>query len=439
MPKKTEKDKLAFAKDLIDFIDKSPCAFYAVDEMKKRLNDAGFTKLDEGEKWKLEKGKKYYVTRNDSAIVAFKMGKKEVADAGFKIVGSHSDSPTFKIKPNPEIKVKNRYLKLNTEVYGGPILSTWFDRALSVAGRVTLASKDPFAPKTMLLNIDKDLMVIPNLCIHMNREVNSGYSFNAQVDTLPLMGMVEEKLSSEGFLLNMIAQELNVKKEDILDFELYLYDREKGKIVGMNDEFIHSGRLDNLAMAHVSMEALIGSEVGDTTDVIVVNDNEEVGSMSKQGANSPFLKNVLKRIAYCSSKGDEEAYYRALSKSFLVSADLAHALHPNYTEKHDPTNQPLLNEGVVLKISARQSYTSDAFSIGVFESICKRANEKYQKFVNRSDSRGGSTIGPITTTQIDVNSLDIGTPILAMHSVRELGGVDDHIGLFNILKEFFSA
>lgn len=432
------KNKHDFARDLIQFIDKSPCSFFAIKEMKTRLEAAGYERLDETKKWNLQAGSKYYVTRNDSAIVAFRMGNKPVSEAGFKIIGSHSDSPTFRIKPNAQMKVENSYLKLNTEVYGGAILSTWFDRALSVAGRVTIKSNNPFMPKTELVNIDKDLLVIPSLCIHMNREVNNGYTYNPQVDTLPLMGMIDKNFQSDDFLLELLAKELKVDKSEILDCDLFLYDREGGKITGMNDEFIHSGRLDNLAMAHVSLEALLHTDAGDSTDVIVVTDNEEVGSMSKQGANSPFLKNTLKRIAIGTCGGEEE-YLMALANSFLISADLAHALHPNYTEKHDLTNRPVINEGVVMKISARQSYTSDAFSMAVFESICQSANEKYQKFVNRSDSRGGSTIGPITTTQLDINSLDIGTPILAMHSVRELGGVDDHFGLFNILKHFYNS
>lgn len=430
-------DKKAFAKDLIDFIDQSPTAFHAVAVMKDRLDKAGFTALDESKKWSLKAGGKYYVTRNDSAIIAFVMGAKPVSEAGFRIIGSHSDSPAFKVKPRPEMKAEGHYLRLNTEVYGGPIMSTWMDRALSVAGRILVKTKDAMKPKTVLVNIDKDLLVIPNQAIHMNREVNSGFAFNAQVDTIPLMAICEKDQSVEGILKNLVADTAKVKADDILEMELFLYDRQGGALVGLNEEFIHVGRLDNLAMAHVSIHALLEAKKPKSTAVVVVNDNEEVGSSSKQGAHSPFLRNTLARIA--ALEGDEESFYRALSHSFIVSADQAHAIHPNHPETHDPTNRPLMNKGVVLKYAANQAYTTDGMSAAVFMGICKEVGAPYQAFVNRSDKRGGSTIGPITSGQLDISGLDIGNPILGMHSVRELGGVDDQFSLFQILSKFYVA
>ncbi|MDO4799475.1 MAG: M18 family aminopeptidase [Bacillota bacterium] len=438
--------KNAFAKDLIQFIDKSPTAFHAVAEMVARLEKAGFQRLDETKPWKLKQGSGYFITRNDSAIIAFLLGER---GAGYHIVGSHSDSPTFKIKPNPEMKIEKHYVTLNTEKYGGAILSTWLDRPLSVAGRLMLKSKDPMHPKTKLVRVDQDLLVIPNVAIHMNREVNDGFKFNPQVDTLPLMTMGIGDENPAEMLKQVVAKAAGVKPEDIVGQDLYLYDRAGGSIVGLNNEFISSGRLDNLAMAHVSIEALIDrfqskKSKNKATAICIVNDNEEVGSGSKQGADSPFLQNLMRRLCHAEidgttpqQTGAEELYQIALAKSFIISADLAHAVHPNHPEHHDPTNRPLMGKGIVLKHSANMKYTTDADSAAVFKQLCDLAGEPYQEFVNRSDKLGGSTIGPITSSHIDIRGLDIGSPILSMHSVRELGSVDDHFGLFRILKEFY--
>lgn len=430
------KKEMSFARDLIEFLDKSPCAFFAVEEMKRRLQEKGYRELQEREAWKLEKNGKYYVTKNNSAILAFQVGSGEIEEEGFHIIGSHSDSPCFRVKHNPEMSVEGKYLKLNTEVYGGPILSTWFDRALSLAGRVTIKGKDAFHPKSMFVNIEEDFMTIPNLCIHMNRGVNDGMSWNAQKDTLPFLGTLQEGMEAGGLLQQKIADLLAVKTEDILGMDLFVYDREQAKIVGMKQEFVQSGRIDNLGMAHAGLEALLSSKKSKVCKVVLVSDNEEVGSMTKQGANSPFLKNTLRRIVLSLGKGEEE-FMRALANSFLISSDQAHALHPNYTEKQDLTNRPVLNGGVAIKIAANQAYTSDAHSIAVFVGICQKAKQKYQFFHNRSDMKGGSTIGPITTTQIDIPSVDIGNPILSMHSVRELLGIRDHYSLYRIFQEFY--
>lgn len=430
------KQAITFGKDLMHFLDRSPCSFFAILEMKRRLVEKGYQELFEKDSWKLKKNGKYYVTKNDSAIFAFQLGDGEIEKEGFHIIGSHSDSPCFRVKNNPEMSVEGKYLKLNTEVYGGAILSTWFDRALSLAGRVTVRGKDALHPISYFVNIEEDFMTIPNLCIHMNRGVNDGMSWNAQKDTLPFLGTLSKDMEVEGYLQKKVAGLLKVEMEDILAMDLFAYDREKAKIIGMKQEFIQSGRIDNLGMAHASLEALLCEKKSKACRVVLVSDNEEVGSMTKQGANSPFLKNCLRRILLALGKGEED-FMRTLANSFLISSDQAHALHPNYTEKQDLTNRPVLNGGVAIKIAANQAYTSDAHSIAVFVALCQKAKQQYQFFHNRSDMKGGSTIGPITSTQIDIPAVDIGNPILSMHSIRELIGIQDHYSLYKIFEEFF--
>lgn len=429
-------NKLEFAKDLIRFIDKSPSNFHLVESIKGILLKNGFKKLDLKEKWKIEKGKKYFVTKNDSSIIAFIAGDGDLEKDGFKLIGSHTDFPNFKIKPSPEMVTEKAYLKLNTEVYGGPILNTWLDRPLSVAGKVVLKSEDPLNPTSKLIDIKKPLLIIPNIAIHMNRKVNEGIALSRQKDMLPLLGIVNDEFEKEDFLIKIVAKELGVEKEEILDFELSLYEVESGQIIGLNQELISCGRLDNMAMVHASVDALINSKSSKATNVIVCFDNEEVGSGTKQGADSPMLKTVLERISLALGK-DKEDFYRALYSSFIISADMAHAVHPNCPERHDPTNRPLVNKGPAVKLSASQSYTTDSDSHSVYKMICEKANVPLQTFVNESDARGGSTIGPINSTQLDIRSIDIGNPILAMHSIRELGGVDDHYYVRKSFEEFF--
>jgi aspartyl aminopeptidase len=429
-------EKLEFAQELIDFIYESPTAFHAVHTVKERLYNCGFIQLQEDEMWNLKKGGKYFVTKNDSAIAAFVIGKGNAEEYGFKIIGAHTDSPTFRIKPAPEMTSEGNYIRLNTEIYGGPILNTWLDRPLAIAGRITMRSEDILYPATRLVNIKKPILIIPNLAIHMNREVNKGIELNAQKDTLPLLAHVNESLEKGNYLLNEIAKELKIDAATIIDFDLYLYEYEKGSIIGLNSEFISSGRLDDLAMVHAGIEALCRIEAVQATNVMIAFDNEEVGSRTKQGGDSPFLSTVLERILLSQGKGRED-FFRALAKSFMISADLAHAVHPNMGEKHDPVNRPILNKGPVIKISANQSYTTDSNSDAVYEEICKKAKVPMQKFVNRSDLAGGSTIGPISSTQLAIRSVDMGTPILAMHSIRELGGVLDHTYVTRSFEEFY--
>jgi aspartyl aminopeptidase len=425
-----------FAKELIDFIYDSPTAFHAVESTKAILDKQDFIELQEEESWKLEKGGRYYVIKNNSALTAFVVGKGNVEECGFKIVGAHTDSPCFRIKPAAEITVENHYVKLNTETYSGPILSTWMDRPLSVAGRVTLKSNDLFNPITKLVNIKKPILIIPNLAIHMNRNMNQGVELNKQKDMLPLMTLVNDNLEKGNYLINTIAQELQVECKEILDFDLFLYEYEKGTIMGLNNEFISSPRLDDLAMVHAGITAIAKAETSNSTNVMVCFDNEDVGSASKQGADSPLLSSILERIVLAMG-GDRENYFRAIAKSFMISADMAHAVHPNVGEKSDPQNRPLINKGPVIKLSANMKYTTDSNSAAVYAAICKQASVPVQYFVNRSDEAGGSTIGPITAAHIQIRSVDIGNPALAMHSIRELSGVMDHTYVTKSFIEFF--
>lgn len=424
------------AVDLIDFIDKSYSQFHAVEISRKLLIDNGFKELFMKDSWLIEKGGRYFTTKNDSSLVAFTVGTGNLLESGFRLVGSHTDSPGFRIKPRPEI-VENTYFKLNTEVYGGPILNTWLDRPLSLAGRVSVLSDDPLNPKDYLVNINRPIIIIPNLAIHMNREVNEGFKLNPQIHTQPILGLVNEEFEKDNYLAKLLGEELDIDYRDILDFELYLYEFEKGSIVGLKEEFISSGKLDNLAMLQASLWGLIHSENKSGVSMVIGFDNEEVGSSTKQGAGSPFVKNIMKRIA--NSLGfSKEDYYRSLENSFLISSDMAHGLHPNFLDKVDPTNKPIINAGPCIKLAANQAYTTDSRSAAIYEGICRQANIPCQKFVNRSDLRGGSTIGPISSSQLPISSVDIGNPILAMHSIRELGGVKDHYYVYRSFLEFFN-
>ena len=428
--------ELDFAKELIDFIYNSPTAFHAVISTQKMLDDNGFVECKEEDRWKLQKGGKYYMIKNHSALSAFVVGTGEVCEEGFKIIGAHTDSPTFRIKPAAEMTAENHYIKLNTETYGGPILNTWMDRPLSVAGRVAIKSDDIFNPVTKLVNIKKPILIIPNLAIHMNKNMNSGVELNKQKDMLPLMALINERLEKGNYLLDTIAREINVKTSDIIDFDLFLYEFEKGTIMGLNDEFISSARLDDLAMVHAGATALTRTAASMSTNVMVCFDNEEVGSSTKQGADSQLLSSILERIVM-SEGGDREDFFRSISKSFMISADLAHAVHPNVGDKHDPQNRPLINKGPVIKINVNMHYTTDSHSSAAYTQICNRVDVPVQMFVNRSDEPGGSTIGPISSSHLHMRSVDIGTPILAMHSVRELGGVLDHTYVTRSFEEFY--
>ncbi|MDO4511520.1 MAG: M18 family aminopeptidase [Bacteroidales bacterium] len=422
---------------LLNFLDNSPCNFYAVDSAKKMLEANGFTEKPLDHKLVIAPGEKFYVTKNDSAIFAFTVGKKAIADTGLKIIAAHSDSPCFRVKPNAEMLCDGGIVKLNTEVYGGPILYTWFDRPLSLAGRVLLKGADALHPVTRLVKIDRPLFSISHLAIHFNRAVNEGNKISKQKDMLPIIAKVNERLEAENMLLSLVAKELGVAMDDIIDFDLLVYNTEKACTFGLNDEFISAGRLDDLSMVHAALEAIIDVKDEDATCVAAIFDNEETGSGTKQGAGSPVLSNVIMRMVECQG-GNYDAFAQAIAKSFLISADNAHAFHPNYGEKYDPTNHPALGSGPCIKINANCKYMSDAHSAAIFKSLCLEAGAPFQYFVNHSDVAGGSTLGNILTGQIDIEGVDVGNPLLAMHSVRETGSVADHLNMIKVFKQFFS-
>ncbi len=426
------------AQELIDFIHQSPTNFHAVVSLKKQLIEHGFKQLFSGDVWHIKYGEKYFVTKNHSSLFAFVPGCGNIAEHGFKLICAHSDSPTFRIKPHAEMVVEGQYLKLNTEVYGGPIMYTWFDRPLSMAGRVMIKSDNPLKPAVRLVHFDRPLMVIPHLAIHFNRAVNEqGNPLSKQKDMLPVLAMINEKFEKDNFLLKLIAAEMQIDCSEILDFDLTLYEYEKGSLIGLNEEFISSGKLDDLAMVHAGLSALLASGPCNATKVLAVFDNEEVGSGTKQGAGSPILRTIIERIVLTQG-GSYEDLYRAIHRSFMISADMAHALHPNYPEKHDPTNHPVINGGPVIKINANQKYMTDGDSAAVFKTICQEADVPYQEFVNHSDMVGGSTLGNILQSQMEIRGVDIGNPMWGMHSVRETGGVDDHTHAIKAFTAFYN-
>lgn len=428
-------------KRLLSFLDASPVNFLAVKNLTDELQQHGYRRIDTTEALGMVKaGDKFFVTKNDSSIYAFQIGRKALAETGFHMICAHCDSPTFRIKPHAEIDCEGGIVKLNTEVYGGPIMSTWFDRPLTLAGRVIVKSKDVMAPTTLLLHVKRPLLQISNLAIHFNRQVNDGVKLSRQKDVLPILGIINDELEKGNLLMNIILEELNkqqtVAREDILDFDLYLADATPACTFGAHNELISSGRLDDLSMCFAGLEALLASQPTDTTQVLAIFDNEETGSQTKQGAGSPFLSYMLKRIALAQG-GTEEAYYQAVERAFMISADNAHAWHPNYSEKYDPTNHPMLGGGPVIKFNAAQKYASDAYSASVFAGLCKKAGVPCQRFVNHSDVAGGSTLGNILASSIPLRGVDMGNAILAMHSCRETGSTADHEFCVKVFTQFY--
>lgn len=428
-------------KRLLSFLDASPVNFLAVKNLTEELQQHGYRRIDTTEALGTVKaGDKFFVTKNDSSIYAFQIGRNPLAETGFHMICAHCDSPTFRIKPHAEIDCEGGIVKLNTEVYGGPIMSTWFDRPLTLAGRVIVKSKDVMNPTTLLLHVKRPLLQISNLAIHFNRQVNDGVKLSRQKDVLPILGIINDELEKGNLLMNIILEELNkqqtVAREDILDFDLYLADATPACTFGAHNELISSGRLDDLSMCFAGLEALLASQPTDTTQVLAIFDNEETGSQTKQGAGSPFLSYMLKRIALAQG-GTEEAYYQAVERAFMISADNAHAWHPNYSEKYDPTNHPMLGGGPVIKFNAAQKYASDAYSASVFAGLCKKAGVPCQRFVNHSDVAGGSTLGNILASSIPLRGVDMGNAILAMHSCRETGSTADHEFCVKVFTQFY--
>lgn len=418
------------AEELITFLEKSPTAFHAVENMAETLKEQGFTELYEGSSWEIKENGRYFVTRNHSSIIAFKVPGKDFT--GFEIMASHSDSPSFKIKENPEMESEGHYIKLNVEKYGGMICAPWFDRPLSVAGRLVVREGNRLV--TRLVTVDRDLLMIPNVAIHFNREVNDGYKYNIQTDLLPLYGGIGAK----GSFMKTVAEWAGVKEEDILGHDLFLYSRTPGAIWGAEEEYVSCGRLDDLQCAFASLKGFLAAPDTDCVQVHAVFDNEEVGSGTKQGADATFLEDVLKRVNRALGRSEEQ-YLMALASSFMLSADNAHAVHPNHGEKSDPVNRPHMNEGIVIKFNANQKYTTDAVSAAMFKTMCQAEEIPVQTFTNRSDMVGGSTLGNISNSHVALNTVDIGLPQLAMHSPYETAGIKDTCYLIAAATRFFGT
>ena len=415
--------------NLIDFINSSQSAFQTVDTIKSILDKEHFVELSENKAFNIHEHGKYYVIRNSSSIIAFTVGG--LNKYAFKITASHSDSPSFKLKENAELKVRDKYMKLNTEGYGGMLLAPWFDRPLSIAGRLMINKNGKISEKHVA--IDRDLVLIPNLAIHMNRKANEGIAYNKQIDMLPLFGGEECKA---GDLKALIAKEAGVSETDIIGSDLYLYNRTAPSVWGANSEFFSAPRIDDLECVYTTLEAFISARKSSGVNVFACFDNEEVGSSTLQGAGSTFLLDILKRINLSLNKTEEE-YYCAIADSFMLSCDNAHAVHPNHPEKTDETNAVYMNGGIVIKSNANQKYTSDAASIARFKLICDKAKVPYQYFANRSDEAGGSTLGNIAMSQVSMHAIDIGLAQLAMHSPYETAGTKDIEYMIKACKTFY--
>ncbi|MEM9176830.1 MAG: M18 family aminopeptidase [Myxococcota bacterium] len=423
--------------DLLSFIDRSPTPYHAVAESAARLEAAGYARLEEGDAWSLDAGDRCYVVRAGGSIAAFEVGRAAPAEAGFRVVGAHTDSPNLRIKPEADVRAHG-YRQLAVEPYGGVLLHTWLDRDLSLAGRVTLRSGE--GTETRLVDFGRPLLRVPNLAIHLYREINTeGLKLNAQRHLAPLLG-----LGADGAFVDLLCAELGregamVEPEDVLAWDLMAYDTQPSSVSGAENEFIHAPRLDNLASSHAGLCALVAAgEAGaaDVTRVVVLYDHEEVGSRSTQGAGGTFLEDTLRRVANAAGD-DAEAMERAVARSWLVSADMAHAIHPNYADRHEPGHRPKIGEGPVIKTNSNQAYATDAESAGFFSSLCGRVGVTPQNFVTRSDLGCGSTIGPISAARVGIRTVDVGNPMLSMHSVREMAGSADVAPMIDVLVELF--
>ncbi len=421
----------------LDFFNHSPSPFHTVKSGCELLKEAGFEELPFAGEWTLKKGGFYYTHLYGTTLFAFKIGSRLDDNHVFRLASAHTDSPCLRVKPNPEICEKD-YLKLNVSVYGSILRSSWMDRPLSLAGRVALRSDDIFHPVIKLVNFDRPLLTIPNLAIHINREVNKGLEINPQKELLPILGMLTETLNKGNFFLELLAQELSVSSEDILDFDFYVYNWEKACLLGAREEFISSPRLDNLTSVLGCLTGLINSENDNTINMACLYDNEETGSNTKQGADS-IATNVLLEKLYAALGYSSQQLYNTLLKSFLVSADVSHAIHPNYADKCDPTNQPKLGQGVVLKVNHNQRYATDTQGLAVIKQLCHRYHIPYQEFINRSDMPCGGTLGSISSAWLLAMTVDLGVPLLAMHSARELTGVEDQKTINQLLTAFFQT
>lgn len=426
----------AQAQDLLNFIDASPSPWHAVDTVEQRLIRLGFTPLHETQAWQLKPGNSYYVIRGGASIIAFKVGSLNLTDSGFRMIGAHTDSPSLRLKPNAAYG-GDGLVRIGVEVYGGPILATFTDRDLSVAGRVNVRTAKGF--KARLVKFDNALMRLPNLAIHMNREVNDkGLLLNKQTGLPLIFGETEASIAADQQFLKHIAEALAVEVKDILNFELNVFDTQKGVFWGANQEFIAGSQLDNLASCHAALTALLATENPASTCICALFDHEEVGSESATGASGSFLADVVSRVAI-SLQLSEEARLQAIAQSFFISADMAHAYHPNHATAYEPEHHALVNKGPVIKTNANQRYATNADSAARFITLCERANVPYQQYAHRTDLGCGSTIGPIVASNLGVASVDVGSPMWAMHSIRESAGVLDHSYMIAVLKEMYKS
>ena len=422
------------AQDLLNFIATCTSPYHTVATSQKLLEGNGFVELKQTDTWHLAPGGKYFTKVYDSTLLAFRVGAKD--STGLKLAAAHTDFPCFRIKPQAGILTEG-YGTLNVEGYGGMIVSTWLDRPLSMAGKLVLKGKDPFAPKVRLVDFKRPLFSMPNLAIHMNREVNDGYKWNKQKDVLPIAAMFDRKSKDKEFFVEFLAKELKCKQEESLSYELSTYPVETGCTFGLNNEFISSPRLDNITSVKACLDGIIVSKAKSGLQIAAIFDNEEVGSKTKQGAGSNVLSQLIERIYNLLGKSREEVL-REIAGGFMLSVDVAHALHPNYTEKCDPTNKPIMNSGLVLKQAATQSYAGDAEAVAVVAGLCEAKKIPYQTYVNRSDLAGGSTLGSIASSLVPMRTMDIGVPMLAMHSARETMGEKDQEALTALLCAFFA-
>jgi aspartyl aminopeptidase len=416
-------------REMLDFIGRSPTCFHAAENVRRTLLAAGYTELHEWEKWELKKGGKYFASRNGSCLAAFRLPAGDFT--GFQMAAGHGDSPSFKLKENPVLPGED-FTRLDAEPYGGMLMATWLDRPLSLAGRVLARGDGAIVQK--LVDLDRDLLVIPNVAVHMNRELGAGAKYDAHVDLIPLLGGPDAKDA----LWPLVAEAAGVKPEDVAGHDLFLYNRAPGTLLGARDEYIGSPRLDDLECVYGCLRGFLAAKESGSAPVFLLFDNEEVGSGSKQGAGSTFLPDLLHRICACAGRTDEE-YRAAVARSFLVSADNAHARHPNHPEYADAENFPRLNGGVVVKYSASQRYTTDGVSSALFRELCKKAGVPAQSFANRSDLRGGSTLGNIANSQVSLNTVDVGLAQLAMHSSFETAGAEDPAYLVKAMTAFYET
>lgn len=421
---------------LLNTIKVSTSPFHGVMEGERQLKEAGYKALELGRPWKLSRGCGYYINAYGSTLLGFYISNDFQEDPVCQLAAAHTDWPCLRVKPSPEV-IAGQYGKVNVEIYGGPILSTWFDRPLSLSGRITLHSQSHRNPKVKLIDFHRTLLTVPSLAIHMNRDVNKGIEINPQVDMLPILTILTDELNEEQYFMKMLAKEAGVEINEILDYELYIYNREEGEVWGRNEEFISAPRIDNISSVQACLTGLIEAQHPKGLNLIALFDNEEIGSNTKQGADSSLLEHVLELI-FLSFGLDRQTFLNSMFRSMLLSIDVAHAIHPNKPEKADITNKIYLNDGYAIKMNCRQAYATDSSAIAVIESISRSEKIPYKKFANRSDITGGGTLGSIASARLSMKAVDVGVPMLAMHSARETMGAADQKALTDLVRSYFS-